>query len=101
VKIRTFTFQSFNWIFDIFFKNGQKTVPYNIGEYLSPLTLAVWIMYNGSYEKFGMLLHCEGFCPKDQKLLQEALFVKYGLKTTLHKKNNKTSIYVPKAHFLK
>jgi hypothetical protein len=47
MKFHTFTFYSLHWICEEFYKNGKKTVPYNIENFLSPLALAIWIMMDG------------------------------------------------------
>jgi ubiquinol-cytochrome c reductase cytochrome b subunit len=40
-RFRTFTYTSFDWIRNMFYLNGVKCVPKEIGEYLTPLALAV------------------------------------------------------------
>lgn len=40
-RFRTFTFSSFEWIYNGFYKDGKKIVPKNIENYLTPLALAV------------------------------------------------------------
>jgi len=61
-RFRTFTYSSFNWIYDSFYiqKGSQRTkiVPSFITEYLSPLALAVWIMDDGSKYKNKGLKFC-------------------------------------------
>ena len=40
VRFRTWTYTSFNWIQELWYKNNIKQVPGNIAEYLTPLALA-------------------------------------------------------------
>ena len=40
VRFRTWTYISFNWIHDLWYKDNIKQVPANIAEYLTPLALA-------------------------------------------------------------
>ena len=40
-RFKTYTFTSFNWIHTSFYKDGKKVIPIDIGDYLSPLALAV------------------------------------------------------------
>jgi hypothetical protein len=49
-EFNTFTFRSFLWIYNLFYKKGKKVISFNIEEYITPLTLAVWTMENGSYK---------------------------------------------------
>jgi len=60
VRFRTYTFSEFNFIRDMFYINKTynennvivtkrvKIVPSNIGDYLTPLALAIWYMDDGS-----------------------------------------------------
>lgn len=47
-EFNTYTFRSFVWIYKLFYKKGKKILPLNIEEYLTPLTLAIWICEDGS-----------------------------------------------------
>ena len=40
-EFNTFTFRSFSWIHNLYYKKGQKVIPLKIFEYLTPLALAV------------------------------------------------------------
>jgi len=40
-EFNTFTFRSFVWIYDLFYKKGKKVIPFNISNYITPLTLAI------------------------------------------------------------
>lgn len=35
-RFKTYSFSSFNWIYDDFYSNGTKIVPLNVGDFLSP-----------------------------------------------------------------
>src|SRR5690606_39479875 len=45
-RFKTFTYTSFNWIYDVFYVNGDMIVQHIISEYLSLLSLTIWIMYD-------------------------------------------------------
>jgi ubiquinol-cytochrome c reductase cytochrome b subunit len=51
-RISSYTFTSFNWLHDMFYKFVDnkfiKIVPSNLEIYLTPLALAIWFMDNGS-----------------------------------------------------
>lgn len=62
-KFHTWTFSSFNCApsRSYFILMVKKIIPQNIGEYLTPLALAIWIMDDGSKEQNGILLHTNAF----------------------------------------
>ncbi|KAI8903230.1 hypothetical protein DFJ77DRAFT_436209, partial [Powellomyces hirtus] len=84
-RVRTLCFSSFNWIHLLFYPNGVKVVPANIAEYLTPLALAIWIMDDGLRISSGLSIATHGFSKADVEILSKVLWVKYGLKTTLHR----------------
>nr|YP_009659058.1 LAGLIDADG endonuclease [Spizellomyces sp. 'palustris']QCQ69056.1 LAGLIDADG endonuclease [Spizellomyces sp. 'palustris'] len=47
-RVRTFCFSSFNWIHKLFYPNGVKVVPANIGDFLTPLALALALAIQGT-----------------------------------------------------
>lgn len=47
IQFNSYTYQSFNWIYDIWYQNDIKKVPINIQEYLTPITIAIWIINDG------------------------------------------------------
>ena len=40
-RFHSFTYASINWVHDLWYVNGVKCVPKNIGNYLTPLALAI------------------------------------------------------------
>ena len=104
-RFRTFTYSSFNWIYDGFYptlSSGQvsrKVVPVWIEEYLSPLALAIWIMDDGGWiENKGLKLSTNWFTLKDTKFLVSILERKYKLKLAIHSAGaiDQYNIYIPK-----
>lgn len=65
----------------------QKKMPANIGDYLSPLAIGIWFSGDGSRRDHGknegkaIQFHSQGFTPKDNKCLADALAAVYGWKT--------------------
>lgn len=39
-RFKSYSFYSFIWLFDLFFRNNLKVMPFNLYEYLTPLALA-------------------------------------------------------------
>jgi LAGLIDADG DNA endonuclease family/NADH-Ubiquinone oxidoreductase (complex I), chain 5 N-terminus len=90
VKFNTYTFSSFNWIHNLFYKinkNGRyiKIVPISfLYDNLSPLALAVWFMDDGSKLGSGFKIATNCFELSELKELCKLLFEKYNLDCTIH-----------------
>lgn len=102
-RFRTFTFSSFDWIYDSFYPNrSRKVIPNFIDIYLSPLALAVWMMDDGtSYKNKGFKFSTNSFTLKEIHYLALVLKNKYSIDSTIHKSglNNQYNIYIPKSSF--
>lgn len=84
-KFHTWTYSSFNFLYDEWYRGGtKKRVPLNIEENLSPLALACWIMDDGAKVGKGFKFCTNGFLKEDIEILSAALSNKYGLNTTIH-----------------
>ena len=83
LRFHTWTYTSFNWIHDLFYKDNIKIVPYNIADYLTPLALAVWIMDDGSKVSKGLKLCTNSFTYSDCVLLVKALNDNFALKSSI------------------
>lgn len=97
-EFNTFTFRSFGWIHNMFYKNGTKVIPLNISEYLTPLALAVWVMDDGDWVNSGVRIATNSFKLKEVELLNDVLKSKYNLDTTIQKIwiKDQYSIYIKK-----
>jgi hypothetical protein len=87
-RFRTFTYSSFNWIYDAFYKgpNNRKVLPLFIADYLNAEALAIWIMDDGLLHRDRGLRFCtHNFILSECKALQIILKDKYDIDTTLHK----------------
>ena len=89
-RLCLFTFTSFVWIYDSFYHNINgviiKKVPSWIGEYITPLSVAHWIMQDGSRQiKQGISLATNGFTYEECKMLCNILSKKFNLKCTVVK----------------
>lgn len=84
----------------LFYRNGKKIVPFNIGSLLTAKSLAYWAMDDGNNHVSGFILNTSGFTLTDIKLLQAALLDNWGLETSVHSRNR---IYInsnSKKHFI-
>lgn len=79
-----------------FYVGGKKAVPRLIHRWLTPLTLAVWYMDDGSIKSNHhrtVFLNTQGFAIRDLRALQKALLEKFGIKTQLRKDRDQQQIY--------
>uniref|UniRef100_UPI0021141F42 hypothetical protein n=1 Tax=Aspergillus sclerotioniger TaxID=319627 RepID=UPI0021141F42 len=89
-RLTTHSFTSLLWIYNSFYYeiNGTiiKKVPDWIGEFITPIGLAHWILQDGSRQKNqGINLATNSFSHKDCVYLSKILNEKYGLKTSVVK----------------
>lgn len=89
-RLTTFTYTSLLWIFNDFYKevNGVmvKRVPSWVGEFITPLGLANWIMQDGSRQKKqGITLATNSFTYEECVFLSKILTEKFNLKTSVIK----------------
>lgn len=108
-RFRTYTYSSFNWIYEEFYPhfyrrcvkiNKRKVVPQIIDQYLSPLALAVWIMDDATLHKNKGLRFCtNSFTLKEVQYLASVLERKFDLNTSIHKTGvvNQYNLYIPKS----
>lgn len=100
-RFRTFTFSSFNWIYEGFYSKNGKIIPSFIEQYLSPIALAIWLMDDGGWiNGRGIKISTNSFSLSDVKYLVSILENKYGLKVAIHSAGalNQYNIYLPKSN---
>lgn len=93
-RIRTWSFSSFNSIYDMFYPNGVKIVPKCIGDYLTPLALAIWIMDNGTAMSNGLKIATNSFTHSDVQFLCDTLGSLYNIKATPNKDGEQWVLYI-------
>lgn len=83
---------------NIFYKDGYKIIPKNIGQLLTdPLSLAVWFMDDG-YKRNdcnALRLNTDSFRDEEQKLLQKVLEKNFSIVSNIHKKGKYWNLYIP------
>jgi len=102
IRFATWTYTSFDWIYDLWYVNGVKVVPSTIGDYLTPLALAIWVMDSGvkaSITQGGAglkFINC--FSYSDCLLLVQVLHKNFGLKAIIGSTgaSSQFRIYIPK-----
>ncbi|CAK7920237.1 putative LAGLIDADG endonuclease (mitochondrion) [[Candida] anglica] len=82
MRFHTWTYDQFNKMYAEWYVNKVKRMPYNMGEYLTPLALAMWIMNDGAKVGKGLKLSTNSFTLEDIKLLMFMLDNKYNIKSS-------------------
>lgn len=102
-EFNTFTFRSFDWVYDMFYKKGKKIISSKIENYLTPLALTVWIMDDGGLVKPGIRISTYNFNLQEVEFLVSLLKKLYDLDCTIQILNNgiQSSIYIQKKSVLK
>lgn len=97
ISFVTMQLPCFNVYYQMFYVNGKRIVPYNIGELLTNVGLAYWIMDDGSIQNNGLHLNVYGFDPESVNRLILVLQQNFGLTCSIHKHkshNMSSRIYI-------
>lgn len=93
-RFGTLSFSNLMWLYKSFYTNSKiKIIPKNIGELLTPLALAIWIMDDATW-KPGVRIATNCFTKHEIELLSFTLYTKFNIKSTLHKNNNSYQLYI-------
>jgi len=76
----------FNYYHSLFYINGVKTIPSNIGELLTPIGLAYWAMDDGNKNKKNFYLNTDSLSLDEVQLLIKVLKDNFDLDCTFHVK---------------
>ncbi len=94
-RFNTYGFTSWMWLYKLFYKkNKVKIIPKNIGELITPLALAIWIMDDGTRKKRGVRVATNCFTKNEVEFLILTLYIKFNLNCSLHKYNDKYQLYI-------
>lgn len=78
---------------------GEKALPEEIGTILTPLSLAVWYMDDGSCYKKGVTLNTHNFSKVENKILKEIFKKKFNLDCDLNRDRDKWRLRFHKSSF--
>lgn len=102
-RFRTYTFSSFNWIYDAFYLQEssfkRKIIPSFFQYYMNPDVLAIWIMDDGCYvKKRGLKFSTNCFTLTEIKFLGSLLSQRFSVSYSIHKTGvvNQYNLYLPK-----
>lgn len=93
----TVTHNDFSFFRKLFYNNGKKIIRKEIEYYITPLSLAYWIMDDGSSDgKYSIRLHTNNFSFKENIILQNILKINFGIKckVCVFSRNNKKYYYL-------
>ena len=94
----TLTHPEFTKYYNLFYPSSKKVVPESINYLLvKPLSLAVWVMDDGSAEYAGTSLQTHSFTEGEVKRLIKTIFLNFGIETNKRLNKGKWVIYFPKA----
>lgn len=77
----TVNYHVFNEFYDVFIKDGKKSIPIDIVNYLNELVLAIWVQDDGRTESYWSNLCTQGFTEEENHILAKALEDKFNLIT--------------------
>ena len=97
IYFSTLSHSSFRFYAQQFYVNGKKVIPKFIGKLLTPLSLAVWFMDDGSIKSKNhqaKILNTQCFSQKEVLYLIKILNDKFGIKAKLRRQKDGYQIYI-------
>jgi hypothetical protein len=90
VTFTTMALPCFNELYELFYVNGKKVIPSNIGELLKIGGLAYWICDDGCFVERDQVIYLgtDSFALAEVELLVSVLTDKFNLKCTINKHGN-------------
>lgn len=87
----------FNELYSLFYLNKFKIIHNNLGKLITNISLAYWIMGDGSWTGSGVRLYTNNFTEKEVLILISVLETKFNLNPSKQKTKhpNKFIIYIP------
>jgi len=94
VQFVTRTHRIFSFWRDRFYSGGRKVVPVQIEELLAPPAVAAWFMDDGTADRAGVSFQTHSFKLEEVERLANALWTRYGLRTSLNRNKGAWVVYV-------
>lgn len=92
IGVRTYSHKSLQTFGKIFYPQGKKIIPRVIEKLLTPLSLAIWFMDDGSLKSTRhrtYVIHTLGYEKNELEDVQKVLLKKFDLRTSLHSQKGK------------
>lgn len=83
-----------NLLYVLFIIDNRKGIRSELFHYISPVSLAYWIMSDGKSNQYGLTLCTESFTLKENIILMNILMIKFNLNCNIHYANKKPRIYI-------
>jgi len=98
VKFNTYSLPCFNEFYNLFYPEGNKIIPKNMWDLMTPLSLAYWIADDGSVHRrdYCFVLCSDSYSLTEVTLLTEVLAEKFRVKCNLYSNGNGFRIRIPK-----
>ena len=97
----TRSLSEFRLLHECFYGNGSKIVPEKINQLLTPRSMAVWAMDDGTFTGFGFNFNTHSFSIENQNRLRGVIRQKFEIETKLHKDRSQWKIAVNAENFPK
>ena len=100
LSFSTLALPCFNELYESFYENKIKRIPNNIADLLTPVSLAYWIMDDGSFTGSGLKISTNSFSSKDLDLLINALEINFSIKASRnvqYRDRSQYTLYITKA----
>lgn len=95
IVFNTYSLPCFDYYHELFYVNGVKIIPSNIGELLTPVGLAYWAMDDGGKKQNAFYLNTDSFSLSEVELLIKVLKENFDLNCTYHvKRKDQHRIYI-------
>lgn len=91
---RTVSHLYFSQLHNLFYSGTCKIVPLNISNWLTPLSLSIWIMDDGSRDRNQMRINTQSFTKQENEFLISILKAKLGINATLNQDKDKYRLRV-------
>ena len=82
-KLRTCSYSTLNWLYDLFYNKKKKIIPKNISQLLTPKTLAALLMDDPGINGGKVKISTKSFIYQEIVVLQTALKKRYSLMSTI------------------
>jgi hypothetical protein len=99
LSFSTLSLPCFNELYKSFYFENKKVIPIYIADLLTPVSLAYWIMDDGTFTGSGLRLNTQSFSLEELNLLLKALDTNFSIKASINiynKKKSQYTIYISK-----
>lgn len=91
---RTVSHPYFDFLRTQFYQKSQKVVPAQLAQWMGPITLAIWLMDDGSRDKYQLRLNSQSFSLQENKHLIRILEATFGITVTVNRDKQKFRLRV-------